>query len=333
MRPRASLLFALLGLFLALGVLAPAAHADDELAKAVAALERLEDAMDDKRALNPTLIAGLEEVMEYYRGIQPPAAPEPQAIPDDASEEEKKAIEKANKDAARDHERDLRKWERDAEKFKEDVRDALIDAFKLVRADPNTSTNRRDDVNIRAAELLGTMNETPEIAEEVSEDIIKVLEKRIFKAKNYDPTELFLEKAFGALGTLNQMDSLEWMIEEFTHTKASPPKEVMKLSAAHKAMVVFKGVPGKIRYQLVDEMVKSYAGVESQAETSSTDAAVLAKKRFWDRIKNDVIKVMQYYTGEPQDEEGQVIARMEGFQRWFRDHDNKRRAPWVDPED
>lgn len=333
MSSRFPALVLLLAGVLALGVLAPAARAEATLDDAEAALARLEDKMDDKKSINEELIAGLDEVMEYYRNLKPPEKPEPQPIPDDASEEQKEEIEKENKKAIRDWEGEVRKYDRKAGKFKKDVRDALLDAFTLVRANRSTKMNEREDVNIKAAELLATLNEDPEIAEEVSEDIIKAMERDIFEARFHDVTELLLDKGFSALGHLNQEKALKWMIEEFTHAKSSPTKEVMKLQSAHRAMPLFTKVPGSVRYELVDEMIKTYSSVESQAETSSNDPNILAKKQFWDRIKNDVIKVVQYYTGEPVDDQGQVIARMDAFRDWFRDHDNKRRPPWVDPEE
>ena len=335
MRPSSLILPLSLALgLLAAGVFAPSARAADELEAAEAALDRLEGVMKKRKTINETLIAGLDEVMEYYNQLQPPVKPEPLPIPDEATDEEKKEIEKQNDDALDDWEDAVKKWDREVGKFKKDVRDALIDAFKLVKPSRQTHINEREDVNIKAVELIATMSgENEEIREDMSDDLIKAMEGVLFKAKDYDPTELLYEKAFAALGALNDMDALEWIIEEFTHTRSSPQKEVMKLSAAHKAMVLFKNVPGKTRYELVDEMIKNYAGVESQAEQSSADPKVQEKKRFWDRIKMDVIAAVQYYAAEPRDAEGQVIARMDGFQDWFRDNDNARRAPWTDPDE
>ncbi len=332
MRRRPLLVPVLLVAGLTAGILASKALATEQMDNAQAALDRLETKLKKRSTINEEQIAGMEEVMEFYRGLKPPEKPEAKPVPDGASDDEKEAIHRENEKLERDYEHDLKKWDREVEKYKQDVRDVLIKAFKLTYPDVRTKRNRRDDVNIRAVELLATMGENPDLADDISQDIIDALERVHFKAKDYDVTELLFEKAFAALGTLNSPKSLEWMIEEFTHAKSSPQVEVIKLSAAHKGMLLFKDVPGKLRYDLVGEMVKTYAGVESQAEQNSNDKNVLAKKQFWDRIKADVIKAVQYYSGEPQDENGQLIARMDGFQEWFRDHDNKRRPPWVDPK-
>jgi hypothetical protein len=60
---------------------------------------------------------------------------------------------------------------------------------------------------------------------------------------------------------------------------------------------------------------------------------VLAAQEFWSRIKTDAIRVVQYFALEPTDTEGRALARMDAFRDWFRDNDNPRRAPWVDPEE
>ena len=102
------------------------------------------------------------------------------------------------------------------------------------------------------------------------------------------------------------------------------------LVGAHKAMILFKSVPGKQRYAICDKMIKIYTGVEVRAEQASNDPQVQAKKRFWDKIKTDTIPVVQYYASEPKDDEGQALAKMVEFQAWFRDHKNARKAPWKD---
>ena len=100
---------------------------------------------------------------------------------------------------------------------------------------------------------------------------------------------------------------------------------------------LFKNVPGKLRYEVVEQFVKVYAGVESQAEKSSSDPKDQAKKRFWDDVKIGVIAVVQYYSkdheGNPaMNDENQALAKMSEFQQWMRDHKSIRKAPWVDPK-
>ena len=114
------------------------------------------------------------------------------------------------------------------------------------------------------------------------------------------------------------------MIVEFTHTKSSPREVVDQLVAAHAAMVGFKNVPGKLRYELVSEMVKSYAGVESLGPRSD-DPRWRSQKRFWDRIKIGVLKALRHYTGHPTDETGTELMTVEQFVAWFRARQASRR--------
>ena len=163
----------------------------------------------------------------------------------------------------------------------------------------------------------------------VADQIQKALETSIFKAKFEVPMQL-LEEAFAGLGKIGEEASLDWMVKEFTHANKSPRAKVDQLIAAHKAMILFdrEKIPGSLRYKLVSEMVKTYSGIESQASQSSTDKNVQAAKVFWDRIKNDAIKAVQYFSFDPKNEDEEVLATMLEFQDWFRDHKNPKRDPW-----
>ena len=151
-----------------------------------------------------------------------------------------------------------------------------------------------------------------------------------------------LGAAFLALASLGELDSLEWMLDEYAHAKEI---EWEWLVAAHTAMVKFpntkeageKGkrehAPGKLRFAIVEQFIKTYAGVESTANTSASDAGTRAKKRFWDNIKNATIPVLQHFAGAPKDQEsGEALATVGEFQQWFRGHKNARKDPWVDPK-
>ena len=102
--------------------------------------------------------------------------------------------------------------------------------------------------------------------------------------------------------------------------------------AAHQAMVLYKDIPGKLRYEVCAQFVKVYGSVESQAEQSSNDPAVLAKKRFWDDIKTYTIPVVQHFAGKPTDADGNALATMADFTAFMREHKNARKAPWADPK-
>ncbi|MHC5012218.1 MAG: hypothetical protein ACYTG6_14960 [Planctomycetota bacterium] len=330
-RPFLFLVPTMLVAFLAAGM-TPPADAGVELETAHGDLDTFNKQLKTKRSTNDDLLASIQAVVTHYREIQPPEKPELQPIPDDASDEEKAQIEKENNKLLTDWEDDVSKFEREAEKFRAAVEKALLKALKLEKIDRQTEANIRMDVNIQAARALAELGDlrTPEANAKISKDIRNVLERTIFKAK-YEVPMLLLEEVFAALGRLNDHDSLQWMVDEFIHTKSSPREAVDQLVAAHKAMSLFKDVPGSLRYAVVKEMVTIYASTESTAEQSSNDPKVQAVKVFWDRIKSGAIRAVQYYAGEPvSDETGQALATMAEFQQWFRDHKNPRRAPWRD---
>lgn len=311
-----------------LTLVAPRALAEEgDVDAATQALARLDDALGKSKSINETLTAGLEEVFEHYQKMTPPARPEPKPVPEGTSEEEAKSIEAENATALAEWRATADKFEKTAGTFKKNAEKAFIKALRLVQLprNPQQKVNLREDVNIKAAEILGGTGNPA-----LSEAIIKALDTGVFKAKDYDPTQLLYDTVFASLGKLNDHKALEWIQKEFIHANSSPRREVDKLTAAHKGMVLYTQVPGKLRYAIIEAMVTTYSGVEAQAEQSSTDVKIQAMKQFWDRIKADVIKACQYFAGEPTDSEGQVLARMDAFQDWFRDHDNLRKAPWVD---
>ncbi len=287
-------------------------------------LGRLAASLKSRKSINEAIITDLDAVALAYHNYAAPEKPTLEEVPEDASEDQKAAIQKRNDDLTDEYDTKMVKYEREKEKYQKDALKLYMKAFKLVRVHGNTDRNTRDDVNIKAAQIIGASGNP-----RASRDLIKALESSVFKAK-YDVPQLFLEEAFAALGRLNDMDSLQWMIKEFTHAKSSPPEVVHQLIAAHKAMVLFVNVPGKLRYEVVEDMIKQYAGVEAQARQSKNDPATQAKKRFWDSIKNDAIKVVQHYAGAPRNDDDEAYATMMEFQDWFRDHKNPKRAPWVE---
>ena len=85
-------------------------------------------------------------------------------------------------------------------------------------------------------------------------------------------------------------------------------------------------------------MVKTYSGTESLADNEgSTDKNVQAAVKFWARIKDGAVRVVQVMAKEPKhppghDQEGELLLYMKEFQKWFREHKNARKDPWTDPE-
>ena len=312
LRPRRLLPLALAAMVLGGLLLAAApAHAVD-LAGAEQDLEQLKKATKP-RATNEDLLQYLDAVFTNFKDLKGPEKPA-----DDASEEEKKAWEKAND-----------KFEKGLEKYRGNAEKLILKIMTLVKV--KNETNVRDDVNIRAANILGDM--APLLDEkgrkDLSKKVMAAIDKRLTKVKTHEVNSDLLAAAFGALGKLNHESSLEWMLKNHCHAN-----EVQKqyIIAAHKAMVLYKDIDGKLRYEVCAQFVKVYGSVEAQAEKSSTDAKDLAKKRFWDDIKTYTIPVVQHFAGKPTDKDGNALATMADFFQFMRDHKNMRKEPWADPK-
>jgi hypothetical protein len=323
---RKRLLAARTGLFgLVLGVLvcwgALGASATD-LSGLDTDLKELEKALKNGKSNNDQIEQYLDEVANGLKSMAPPPAPEP--LPADANEEQKAAH--AKKQA--EHDKLVAAYEKGLPKAKKDVLDAMLDALTLVKV--QNGVNQRDQVNLKAAARIA------EVAELLDEKGRKDLTKDLIKAvdalgKRKDPTvnSDVLAATFATMAKTGDLSGLQWMADNFLHTKDN---EKDSLVAAHKAMILYKNVPGKMRYAICDEMIKQYSSVESQAEQSSPDAAIQAKKRFWDAIKTDTIPCVQYFAGQPKDAEGRALAKMAEFQSWWRDVKNPNKAPWVDDD-
>ena len=207
------------------------------------------------RATNDDLFQYLDQVFAAFKD---PDMPEPPA--DDASPEEKKA-----------HDAAMAKAKKLIDKFRSDAEKTILSIMTIAKVERETNT--RDAVNTRAAAILGEMGDlknpdgTPMLNEkdrkDLSKKIMQAIEKKLTKVKTHTVSTDHLDAAFAALGKLNDMGALAWMVKNYTHA-IDNRKEY--LVAAHKAMVLFKNVPGKLRKEVCDSMVKTYAGVESQAQ-------------------------------------------------------------------
>jgi len=300
-------------LFVAEGVLCTAQAVDvgaafDDLAELKKATK--------PRATNEDLEQYLKAVFTAFKSLDEPEAPAK-----DASDEEKKAYASAKA-----------KFDKDQAKFRKDAEKLILKILTLKKV--KNETNIRDDINTQAARILGDM--APILDEKgrkvLSKKIMQAIEKKLTKIKGYTLSSDHLEAAFEALGKLNDRAALQWMLKNYTHTNEV---KKMYLIAAHKALLKFKDVPGKLRYEVCATFIKNYAGVESQAAQTSNDPKLQQKKRFWDDIKTGVIPVVQYYAMDADDNpaadaEGNALAKMLDFQAWMRDHKSLRRAPWVD---
>ena len=288
-----------------------------ELAAAWADLEELKRSTKSK-ASNDDIDQYLDAVFNAFKGLDGPTPPA-----DDASDEEKEKYKK-----------DLATFEDQQRKFRDEAEKVILKIHTLVKV--KNDVNLRDDMNTKAARILGQLGEFMDEKgrKELSKKLMQAIEKRMTKVKTHRINTDHLDATFEALGKLDDHDTIDWLLKNYTHTNEN---EKEYLIAAHKAFLLFQQVEGKVRYNVVETFVKVYAGVEAQAEQSSSDPKLQAKKRFWDDIKTGVIPVVQQYSkdadGNPAaGEDGQALAKMAEFQNWIRDHKSLRKAPWVEKE-
>jgi hypothetical protein len=307
---------------------------DGDLVQAEEDLKTLDHQLRKSRTTNDDLIASITVVVGHYKNLKPPAKPEVKPVPDGATDDQKAEIEKANRAAMDDWDRDTKKFEREVVKFRRDVEKVLVKAIQTDKLERSSDTNTRMDVNVAAARAITETAplRTAEENDNLSNDLRNALERDIFKRK-YRVSQYLLDEIFATLGKLNDPASLEWMKKEFIHTKASPEEAVDHLLAAQKSMILFTNVEGALRHDIVERMVTIYQATESAAEQSSNDPKKQSTKQFWDRIKDGAIKVVQYYAGPTaRDDQGRAYATMNEFAEWYRAHKNARRPPWLDPE-
>jgi hypothetical protein len=320
-RPLSLLLGCLLGTALLLGPATPAVAWPD-WGPGWTDMKALENFVKSGKSNNDDINQYIEAVLNFIKALapdEPPAAP-----PEGASEEDLAA----HKKALEQHEKDLAAYTKEREKY---IKDAIKQFRKaLMVSKVQTETNLRDDVNKKAAACLaelGTLLDD-EGREDLSSDIVKDAEA-LHKVKDHTVNSDRIADHFATIAKLGQLDGLKWMADNYIHTK---DLEKAFLIAAHRAMVLYKNVPGTTRYAICESMIRTYAGVEAQAEQSDNTAATQAKKRFWDAIRTDTIPCVQYFAGHPKDAEGRVLDKMQAFQEWFRDVKNPRKAPWLDDE-
>jgi hypothetical protein len=280
-----------------------------EIGQANVELITLTKQLDSSKTQNEDLLESLEAVSRAYHNLVGPTD-----LPADANEEQKKA-----------HEAEKAKFEAAAAKFRKDAEKAFLDAFTLVRINRKTEQNDREDVNIKAAQVIG-LTKNVDLAGKLQGDI----ENKLMKAKHQITNGLW-EAAFAALAQVADAKTVTWLTKEFTHTKNSPPEAVDQLVAAHKSIPMYAWGDekiGKLRYDLAEKMITAYSSAEANAEQSKTDPKKQSAKVFWDRIRTDTIRAVQIITKEPKTEDGQMLSMMKEFQDWMRDHKKESDEVW-----
>lgn len=316
----------LLGALITFGGLAPQVHAENQAApltdiEAVRDLATLTRYLKDKKSNTSQIVQYVHLVSRAYVDFK---APDAGAA----------ALEPAG----------LKQFEMNRAAFRQQAERQLFRALRLQRV--RNEQNVRDMVNVRAAQAIGHLAKAypGEAGKKARSRLSQLMRKAIERLKDvrYELNLDVLEAEFAALAEFGTLDTLEWLLKEFTHTKE---REEDWLLAAHRAMVRFPVetavaeksgrtfVPGRLRMAVVDKFITAYTAVETAANTSRNDAGIVAKKRFWDHIKNATIRVLQHFARQPKNPEtGVALASMTEFRDWFRHHDKSRQAPWIEPE-
>ena len=305
----------------------------------------LTDVKDDKKG-NEDLIGSIGAIQaEFFNLVQPP---EPPAAPPDPADPAAVAAHAAAVKAYKEHPERVKTFQKEA-------LDALFKALRVVEYNPRNKENTRNQVNLSAARALGEILGSPDLAKfretkEVAKlrsdrarDLQGVITADLGKPKGnkeYDVPVDVLEAAFAAVGRTNDLKSLDWLREEYIHTRNGRFEEE-RLVAAHKAMKLFLNVPAKTRFDIVDAMITLYGGAEAKGtqqsgSTAAERAAAQAAKAFWDKIKTGVIEVINYYAtapggGPPVNAEGQGYTTIKELNRWLNEHKRMGKDPWVDP--
>ncbi len=343
-----------LGAFVGVQLLDPAvARAEPvPLSKAQQDLAMLKEQLGDKKMPNEDLIGSISALAAAFFNIEPFAEPEPTDPGADAADPDKakfQAEHKAWSDKRKKHEAEILA-------FQDACLDLFVKAVRVVQKQAGKGgDNLRNDVNLRAAQALGEILGSADLAKnrdakaveklrgDQAKELMGILEKD-FDKRNKDeiPAPAGLTEAVClALGRTNELKVLEWLTANFVHTNNGTYHEE-RLVAAHKAMKMFTNVPARQRHVIAGTMITVYSGTEgSTNQVNSSDPKTRqqaqAAKAFWDKIKTGVIECVNYYAtapggGPPVNAEGNGLTTMKDLQDWWRKNDKLGRGPWVDPK-
>lgn len=323
---RAHVLMLAVALF-ALSAPAPAVWAEHPVVydEALLDLNTLVRYVNDKRAINEQINQYLALVAHAYVNMKGPDAPT-----DAASDEEKAA-----------YKTEQVKFDKLLGDYRKKADELLFKAFSLQHI--RRKRNQRDAVNTLAAQLIGGLGKAypGKDGERARETLSRKLRAATEKLRTikHDLNVDVLRASFQALGDLGSMESLRWMLTEYSHIDQ---RAIDWLVAAHLAMVRFPVdrdaaaqagravVPGTLRYAIVEKFVVTYLGVAWRA-TLSGRKPPRPQRRLWDTIRMATIPVLQHFAGEPRyPKTGNVLATLPAFQAWFADHRDFQAAPWSD---
>ncbi len=261
---------------------------------------------DNKKSDNGDIIAAIDAVSKAYHNL----------APDQIA------------DASGAMVADEKNFEAGQEKFWKAADGAFLDAYELDKVKASIKANERDDVNVRAAVALG------QTRPEVTQKFIMSFQKVLKEAKEYEPPTALYDETFKGLALLNEQKfGLPWMLKEWIkYSSSGHDPEIVK--AAFDGIILYKEVPGKMRFDIVDKIVTFFAGIESSAQVNKS-ADEQSKKKVWDKIKTSVVKALQAYTKEATLPDGKtLLSTVAGFQDWLRDNKySPKKDPWADPKD
>ncbi|MDJ0975061.1 MAG: hypothetical protein QNJ98_11415 [Planctomycetota bacterium] len=194
--------------------------------------------------------------------------------------------------------------------------------LKHVKQDVNT----RLEVNVATAGFLGKL--APALDAKERTKLATYVERQLdeLPKARFEVESEHIEALANLLGHIGEARSLSFLQREYLRTET---KLVPYIVAAMKAMLLFEDVKPAKRFELVDRASRLYAPLETAAETSSTSSAVRSKKQTWDQIRTHVIAMMQKMARTPVNEKGEALSTVKEFQRWLRENDDYRRAPWT----
>ena len=279
----------------------PAPAATVAMKDAMSELDRLKAFLKKGKSETADILASLDAVANAILHVVPDVAP----APDDAA--------------------GLAAFEKEKDRFMKIAEGLLLDAFEISRVKPGskTATNERDDVNVKAAQILGTCRP------DVTMAIINSLETKIFKAKDYTPPTALYDEAFKSIGLLGHKEGGKYLLSWIKYDNS--PNQPDRIKAAFEAMVFFKNFKGLDRLDAVKTICRTFAGVEHAAEVNKTKED-RAQKQVWDKIKPAVIKATQVFAKEPKDKNGNQMGSIKALDEWFRDNDRPKNPVWVDPK-
>ncbi len=215
--------------------------------------------------------------------------------------------------------------EKDRDDYLKDAEKLLGEALTLVRIRPNTTANERDDVNVKAASILGLCRPAP-----ATKILITSLEQHIFKAKGYTPPTLLYDEAFKSIGLLGDKEGGKYLQDWIKYDNS--PNQPERIKAAFEAMVIFKNFKGfPDRHDMVEKICRTFIGVEHAAEVNKSKEDK-AQKLVWDKIKPAVIKALQVLSKDPKDKNNNFLGSVKAFDEWFRLNDKPKNAAWAEPK-